>query len=376
MAVVRSYYLDLVSGRAQGFGANTLRGLLSLLSVPYYCVVAVRNAYYDLIKRSARRFAVPVVSVGNIPVGGTGKTPPAAHVAGLIAQRGRRVAILLRGYKGRPIPFDDEHRDRAASRWRTESDEAMVLRRRCPGAIVVVNPDRVAGAMEAVDRGAEAIVLDDGFQHRRIARDLDLVLVDATIPFGHGHLLPRGLLREPTRSLRRAGMIVLTRSNEVDESSRTLLRSRLGRLSGGKPVITAMHQTNGFTDLKGHPVPVDDPTVMQAVLFAGIANFDSFRRGVERLGVHVLAAYQYPDHHDYSGEEIAALGDVAASLEANAILTTEKDAVKLVGRWVEQDCRLLVVRLDVAFDEDGEAILSQALDQILGTMANLTQPSS
>jgi len=373
MGVLRPHYFEIISGRRQGLSFDLIRGLLSLLSVPYFCCVGIRNAYYRLIKAAARRFPLPVISVGNITVGGTGKTPVAAHIANMLIQRHRKVAVLLRGYKGRSIQLDDPQRNQLSQRWQMESDEALVLQRRCPQARVIVAPDRVAGARQAADRGCNAIVLDDGFQHRRIARDLDIVLVDGTAPFGYERLLPRGLLREPLMALGRADIIVLTRSDEIDKTNRSLLLLRLKHLSGGKPVIQARHRITGFTDVKGHAVPVD-ATVMQAVIFAGIANFESFRRTVEGLGVQVLAAYQYPDHHDYTQEELAGLHDVAVGLEANVILTTEKDAVKLIGRWTEgapawsdlpEGCRLLVLRLEIEFDAESEKILNDAVDRVL-----------
>ncbi len=365
MAFLDTGYKALVSGQRRGLPADLARGVLRLLSVAYACLVMCRNAYYDLVKRSAQSVSRPVISVGNITVGGTGKTPTAVFIANLLAQRGRKVAVLLRGYKGRAIQFDDEQRDQAAKSWRMESDEAMLLRRRCPRAQVIVNPDRLAAARRAIAKGADAIVLDDGFQHRRIARDLDIVLIDATAPFGYGHHLPRGLLRESRRSLRRADLIVLTRSDQTDETNRALLLRSLRRSSNGKPVIQAVHRITGFTDVKGHAVEVDDHTVMQAVIFAGIASFEGFRRAVEKLGVRVLAAYQYPDHHDYTGEELAGLASAAANIEANVILTTEKDAVKLVGRWDDDGCRLLVLVLEVAFRDEGDSILADAIDAII-----------
>lgn len=354
--------------------AGVVRASLRLLTLPYACVVTLRNIYYDLVRPAARRFKVPVISVGNITVGGTGKTPLAAHIAEMLIRRNRKVALLTRGYRGGPIRFDDRTRNEAATKWRMESDEAMVLQRRCPRARIVVNPDRVAAAEEAVERGCNALVMDDGFQHRRLGRDLDIVLVDATAPFGHGHLLPRGLLREPVRGLRRAGLIILSRSDEIEKGEKSLLLVKLRQMSNGRPVIQARHRLAGFTDVKGHSVPVGDPTVMQAVIFAGIANFDSFRRGIEGLGIHVVAAYQYPDHHDYTTEEITGLHDVAVSLEANVILTTEKDAVKLVGRWSDETfqagdglvtCRLLAVRLEIEFDLEGEQAIADAISEAI-----------
>lgn len=358
-------YSDIISGRAQGVLAEFARAALAGLSLPYRVAITLRNYWYALVPGTRRRAPLPVISVGNLTAGGTGKTPVSALVTNLLLRRGRRVAVILRGYKGRPIQFDNDQRSRAADQWRMESDEAEVLRRRCPTARVIINPNRIAAARQAVAERCDAAVLDDGFQHRRIRRDLDIVLIDATNPFGHERLLPRGLLREPIRALRRADLIVLTRSDQADETSKALLLRTLRKASGGKPVLHAVHRINGFLDIKSRPVTVEDPRAMQAVLFAGIANFQSFRQSVENLGVHVLAAYEYPDHHPYSTDEMSGLVEVAANLEANALITTEKDAVKLVGRWPEGGYPVLVVDLSIELLDDGPAVLSAALDSAL-----------
>jgi len=359
------WFLEIVIGRRRGPAASAVRGMLWICSRLYRIIIAARNLYYDRFPGAQRRAARTVISVGNLTVGGTGKTPTAAAIAALIEMRGCRPGLLLRGYKGTAIAFDDETRDRAVDQWRMASDEAMVLRRRCPKAAVVIHPDRVAGAEQAIELGAEALVLDDGFQHRRLARDLDIVLIDATAPFGHGHVLPRGLLREPKRALRRADILVLSRSDMIPDTQRRLLIERLQRISAGKPVVLARHRIDGFLDLKGRPVTLEDHGAVQAVIFAGVANFEGFRHSVETLGVKVLATYQYPDHHAYTDEEIAGLADTATTLEANAILTSEKDAVKLVGRWPEQGCPLLVLNLVIEFDKAGGKILGDALDRVL-----------
>lgn len=358
-------YSDIISGRAQGVLAEFARAALAALSVPYRFAVTLRNWWYTCVPGTRRRAALPVISIGNLTAGGTGKTPVSAMVTDLLLQRGRRVAVILRGYKGRPIQFDNDQRSRAADQWRMESDEAEVLRRRCPAARVILNPDRVAAARQAVTERCNVAVLDDGFQHRRIRRELDIVLIDATNPFGYARLLPRGLLREPIRALRRADLIILTRTDQADETSKALLQRTLRKASGGKPVVHAIHRIAGFLDIKSRPVQVEDPRAVQAVLFAGIANFQSFRQSVEELGVHVLAAYEYPDHHPYTADEISGLVEVASNLEANALITTEKDAVKLVGRWPDSGCPVLVVDLSIELLDDGHAVLAAALDRAL-----------
>lgn len=365
MATSHAQYLDLVSGRKRGPMQSLARALLAPPAFAYRGIIALRNAWYDAFSFAARRAARPVISIGNITVGGTGKTPMTAKVAALLIESGKRVAILSRGYKGGSIPFDEETRDAAAAQFSAQSDEARVLKRRCPRAQVFLNPDRAAAADAAIAEGADCLILDDGFQHRRLARDLDIVLIDATNPFGHGHMLPRGLLREPLSSLRRAGLIVITRSDEVSEPALTEIRRVAERASGGKPMILAEQRIDGFLDVKGRGVAEADTASMQAVIFAGIGNFASFRRCVERMGIRVLAAYEFPDHHYYTAEEIDGLADTAATVEANVLLTTEKDAVKLVGRWKDERAKLLALNLAIHLNDNGDELLRESIEKAL-----------
>lgn len=371
MQARQQQFLDLIAGRTSGLFADTARGVLFVASLIYGLVIRIRNVAYDVVPGTVTRAGVPVISIGNITVGGTGKTPMTVEIARRIVAREHRVAILTRGYKGerRVKPSASAPGGVAVE---AESDEAMLLRRNCPQATVVIHPKRVVGARAATDAGAECLVLDDGFQHRRLGRDLDIVLVDALAPFGFGCMLPRGLLREPRSSLKRADLIVITRSDQISDSERKLLRGRIERIADRPPIVEATHRIVEFMDLKGERVPLERAEAMRAVIFAGIANFDGYRKSVEELGVEVVAAYEYPDHHDYTRDEIVGLRDVAETLEANAILTTEKDAVKLEHRWQDGICRLLVVKLAIQFDADGDRILETKLDALLNRIPKRT----
>ncbi len=189
-------FRDIVSGRRRGAAAAVVRGAAALVEPFYAAAVRRRNRRYDRRAAAAHSAGVPVVSVGNLTLGGTGKTPMVRWIAQWFHSRGVRVAVVSRGY---------------GSKAGRANDEALELERLLPDVPRLQNPDRVAAAREAAESlGCRAIVLDDGFQHRRIARDLDIVLLDATEPFGFGHVFPRGTLREPIEGLRRAGVVVLS----------------------------------------------------------------------------------------------------------------------------------------------------------------------
>jgi tetraacyldisaccharide 4'-kinase len=255
-----------------------------------------------------------VVSIGNLTLGGTGKTPCVEYVAALYRRHRLRVAILSRGYGSRG----------------GRNDEALVLEENLPEVPHLQGEDRAALAQEAVDQfQSEVLVLDDGFQHRRLERDLDVVLLDATNPWGYGHLFPRGLLREPPKSLRRAGVIVLTRCDQVDDTVRRRLRERVTSIAVGLPIVETSHRAAMLIDgdrqesidvLKGRPVAA----------FCGIGNPNAFQQTLANLGARVTDFRIFPDHHAYGPPDIEELERWAArQTEECIVVTTQKDLVKL-----------------------------------------------
>ena len=208
----------LISGQTRGPLAIMGRGVLWLLSLVYGLLARGRNFAFDSGFKKTHRADCPVISVGNLTTGGTGKTPVVAHLIHELSQAGVHAVLLSRGYKA-----VDEH----------ANDEKLMLDQMCPGLIHLQNPDRVLSAQQAVNtHRADIIVLDDGFQHRRLARGLDIVLIDATCPWGHGFLLPRGLLREPRSGLRRASLVCVTRCDQVDAQTLTQVKADIGRICG------------------------------------------------------------------------------------------------------------------------------------------------
>src|SRR5262249_45410270 len=253
-------------GRFRGAGAGLWprmqRAGLRTLSLGYRLGVAMRNKAFDRGWLAIHKAAVPVVSVGNLTLGGTGKTPCVEYVARFYRQLDLRVAILSRGYgsgQGR-------------------NDEALLLEEALPDVPHLQGPDRVALARAAVEElESEVLVLDDGFQHRRLARDLDLVLLDATCPWGHGALLPRGLLREPASALRRAHAVLLTRCDQVGPEARQAIRSRVARLAPGVPVLESVHRPEGLVN-GGATADLDLLRQRPVAAFCGIGNPEAFRR--------------------------------------------------------------------------------------------------
>jgi tetraacyldisaccharide 4'-kinase len=253
--------------------------------------------------------------VGNLTLGGTGKTPCVEYVAGLYRQQGLRVAVLSRGYGGSG--------DR--------NDEALVLEQNLPDVPHLQGVDRRALAKTAVEElGSQVLVLDDGFQHRRLKRDLDVVLVDATQPWGHGYLFPRGLLREPPQSLCRAGAVVLTRCDQVEAPALCRLHETVARLSRHALVAEATHQPKELINSEQGREPIQQLRGQPVAAFCGIGNPQAFRRTLADLGAAICAFKIYPDHHAYTRADVDALRAWAGQQAMDClVVTTEKDLVKL-----------------------------------------------
>ncbi len=311
----RQRFLALVRGQRRGPWVALQRFLLRMASWPYGLAVRARNVCYTRGWWRSERVPVPVVSVGNLTVGGTGKTPCVEYVADFYRDRERCVAILSRGYGSTA----------------GANDEALVLEENLPDVPHLQGPDRVALARAAVEElESEVLVLDDGFQHRRLARDLDLVLIDATDPWGLGYLLPRGLLREPVSGLRRAHAVLLTRIDQVSPEALSALKGRIARLVPGLPVIESVHRPEWLVNSEGEVGSLELLGERPVVAFCGLGNPEAFRRTLLSLGARIVEFRAYADHHAYARADVEALGAWAARQSEEAIVvTTQKDLVKV-----------------------------------------------
>jgi tetraacyldisaccharide 4'-kinase len=324
---------------------------------------AARGALYDAGVLRSTRAGVPVISVGNLAVGGAGKTPAVLVIAGRLLASGRRPAVLSRGYgasRGDDRTVADG--ERVILDASQGGDEPVMLARRLPGLRVLCGPDRASLAGKAVALGADVLLLDDGFQHRRLRRDLDVVVLDAGNPWGNGHCLPRGPNREPPSALGRAGLVWLGHVDRAPPEALEPLRLLARRFTGRAPV-ESRHAPRDLAD--GRLLrffPLEALAGRRVGLLTGVARPGSVRRTVEGLGAEVVEAYPFPDHHRFTEGEVAHALEAASRAGATQLVTTEKDAVRLPVALAGDD-RLRVVRIDaeiVAGETELEDVLGLA----------------
>jgi len=308
-------FRELVSGRWTGPWPGLLRGLLAAAEPVYAAIVRAKNRRFDSGRVQPVRVAAPVISVGNLTVGGTGKTPLVAWLAEWFQSRGTSVAIISRGYgakRGQP------------------NDEALELAARLPDVPHLQNPDRVAAAQAAIAaHPRQVLILDDAFQHRRIARDLDIVLLDALEPFGHERLLPRGVLREPVASVARAHVVALSRADAVDAAARDKIRQRVTQVAPQAVWLELEHRPTDLVNHSGQRMAIDVLRGQPIAAFCGIGNPDGFAHTLERCGLEVAAFRALDDHFAYRPEELARLATWFGEAGAVAAICTRKDLVKI-----------------------------------------------
>ncbi len=308
-------FREIVSGKRQGVGASLIRAGLRLAAIPYAAVVGARNRLWDQGKIEICRAAVPVVSVGNLTLGGTGKTPMVAYLARWFREQGRRVAIVSRGYGA-----GEDGRN----------DEALELEQQLPDVPHVQNANRVDAARVATEElECDLVIMDDGFQHRRLHRDLDLVLIDALEPFGHGHIFPRGTLREPTSSLARADAVVLSRSDMISPRERAALQQRVRLLAPRAIWAEVMHAPRALLSAAGQESACQELAGRRVAAFCGLGNPAGFRHTLEQCGYEVAAWRAFADHYRYRREDVAELANWAETAQVEAVVCTHKDLVKL-----------------------------------------------
>jgi tetraacyldisaccharide 4'-kinase len=320
---LRHYFRNLVEGKRRGLGASVLLTLLGILSIPYGIVMRLRAFTYKLGVFRTYRLPKPVISVGNLTVGGTGKTPVVALIAKYCLDRGGRVAVLSRGYGGlyegkSGIVSDGQNILMTSFE---AGDEPYMLAEKIPGLIVVVGANRYKAGLYAVEHlNPDIFILDDGFQHMRLHRDLNILLLDNVRPFGNGRVFPAGLLREPVAAAKRANFIIYTRCGEIDPSEHF----------PGIPYCGAAHELVGVVSpANSQAQPFSILSHLRGVAFAGIADPASFFSMLEEAGLDISNKLSFPDHCEYGGQEIRKILAARKSVGADYLITTQKDKVKL-----------------------------------------------
>ncbi len=381
---------EVVFGRARGFRAWMMRCALRFASFFFYLLVKVRLFLFRRRIKAVHYLGTLTISVGNITAGGTGKTPVVELLSRTLAARGRHCAILTRGYKskdldepqhwmdhdGKPVPH--EELPKIASDGTTRylgplhaGDEPFMLARNLDGVAVLVDKDRVKSGLFAIEQlGSNTLILDDGMQYLKLRHELDIVLVDCGFPFGTGALLPRGTLREPRSSLKRASYIILTKSGGKPQDE---LIATVRRYNKVADIIVTNHGAayleNIFT---GERRPLEYLKGKYVACLSGIARPESFENLVEAQGAHVEIRRRYPDHYWFEQAELESFVERCADRAMDLIVTTEKDAVRFF-KPEEMDVPIYFLRIQIEI-EQGQELWDRMIDRICALAAPQPAP--
>ncbi len=339
---IERYYLKVMLGRKTGPRVRFFKALLTVLSFFYLAAVQVRTLLYRVRVLRSHSVTAWVISVGNITLGGTGKTPVTERLARLLHSRGRKVAVISRGYRRKTGPRWRRLKEKLLGapttrmvsdgrnillNSRVAGDEPYLLAANLEGVPVLINRNRVKAAHYAIRRlKADTIILDDGFQYLGLKRDLDIVLVDGQYPFGDGRIFPRGILREPLRNLSRADLLLITKAREGGQEE---LKEKLRRYNGKAQILECRHNPVYLRDVRTSiKASLELIRGTKAATLAGIANPYGFEKTLKELGVEVIYSRRFADHHFYTQQELIDTLNRASQRGAEILLTTEKDSVR------------------------------------------------
>jgi tetraacyldisaccharide 4'-kinase len=364
----QDFYYKLVSGRSKGWTATLLRAALAIAAKIYSSIIRLRNLFYDKQVLKTHYNKAVVISIGNITLGGTGKTPLVVWLCNYMHRQNLSCAVLTRGYKThlKRHTISSESPD-------TRMDEPAVLSENCPKAEIIVNPDRVAGAEKAIEKfGAKVLILDDGFQHRRLARDLDIVTIDATQPFGHEKIFPAGLLREPLTSLRRADAVVITRCDQIDESELRNIENKLRTVNPDILIAQSIHAVVNIKSKDNVETAVEKLKGSKIYAFCGIGNPDAFFNTIKALGAEITGSKAYNDHHQYSQTSLTDIYAQAKLSGADIILTTQKDWTKIKRlKPDKKDIQLAYLAVEIEFITGLDGLTCLIKDTVAGKISDI-----
>lgn len=368
------YIYQIAYGPETPFYGWLILGFLRGCSYLYEYGVRMKLAMYDMGIKKKEKLDCCVISIGNITVGGTGKTPTAQKMADLIKRMGYRVVILNRGYRShwdKEIGVVSDGNKIFMTAYEA-GDEAYLMAKTLPGIPVVIGKNRAITGKYAVEKlNAEVIIMDDGYQHWHLERDLDVVLVDTLNMFGNGCVLPRGMLREPLENLNRGDLFLLTKTDQSSVLSRMQLRKTIERYNAKAPVVESVHHPKNFVEIadwyKGitqNHMDLSELEGKNVMVFSAIGNPSSFEQTLSSIGLNIKEAVRYPDHHDYGMLEMQYILERASSHKAVAMITTSKDAVKIPTEFIysSREIPLYILNMDIqvtdGFEEFKECVLN------------------
>lgn len=329
---------------------GTLAPLLLILSLFYGLLQRVRAFLYEKGFLRIEKIESRMISVGNITVGGTGKTPAVIAIAEAAKEKRFKVAILTRGYKGKAKGINTvSNGSHILLDCLDAGDEPYLMARKLEGVPVVKGENRYLSARFAIEKfGSNLFILDDGFQHLKLYRDIDILLIDTTDPFGNGHLLPRGILREPLKAIRRADIVILTKSNL--STNKMEIVEVVRRYNPSAPIFLSYYKPLDLIGIKGNLTPFESIKDMSLFLFSGLANHSSFKLLLESSGARIIGELTYPDHFYYSKKDIDEIKERAGRLGADMIVTTEKDIVRIPDS--EFQTQIYALRIEFVIEDE------------------------
>jgi tetraacyldisaccharide 4'-kinase len=337
---------------------------LLFLSKLYGFALSIRLLLYRSGLLRSRKLKVKVISVGNVTAGGTGKTPLVIYLAEKLKEKKKRVVILTRGYKRKSKNMVDLNRENKGKiSWEDVGDEPYLISQRLGDVPIIVTKHRVISGPYAVEKyNPDVLILDDGFQHLKLQRDVDIVVIDSTNPWGNGSLLPVGILREPLPSLKRADIFIFTKTDQVSDLAET--KDTLRKYNPQAPMVESIYRLRSVENLSDHsPVDSDKLENKKALAFSGIGNPKSFENSLRQLKINVLKHRIFADHFAYRRKDVLSLLEEAKNLGADFIVTTEKDSVRIpmVNR---EEIPIYVFKIDLHIT-DGEEMLFEKIEGMI-----------
>jgi len=353
---MQEYLYKLATDENRGFIAGIIKAFLFILSFIYGSVVRILILFSRL---KPHRLNCKVISVGNITLGGTGKTSLVEYIARYLKQQGHKVAILSRGYKRRITQYAIRN-----TQYATMGDEPYMLSKKLGDIPVIVDANRIRGAKQAIkEYRVDTVILDDGFQQWKIKKDLEITTIDVTDPFGNQHLLPRGILREPLTSLKRSDVFILTKTNLNPDIQDP--KDFLSQINPAALILESIHKPLGFCkiDQPGELLNTEIFKGKTVTLFCGIADPDSFEDLIMSLGIKVGLSFSFPDHYNYSQKDLDKITQASKEKNIDTIVTTEKDAARLyairntspaqAGK-AQYAIRILILRIELEIKDEQE----------------------